>query len=286
MEQWDTTFIPSFPVSWLINAAYPSLPCYPTQITAEQTIQSNNGNSAVKLEAKYCIDDGGVQQVYIGFLAYGNTNNPQLLHGIPYNQRPAQLNFYYKFNRVEVDTGFAKIVLRLLDSAGYAGQIIGEGKVSIINNTNIYTQITVPINYFLPDTPEIIQIVFSTSKTLTDLGYLNTIPGNGANIGTTLWIDDVTVSGGNTGKIENQEISSCKIYPNPFHDYSTITFENSKKENCTLKLYNSFGQLVRSYNDINADKIVIKRQNLTSGLYYFRLGTGKQTLTKGNLLIE
>ena len=286
MEQWDTTYIPSFPVSWLLNTAYPSLPCYPQQITAEQTNQGNKGSSAVKLEAKYCTDDCGVQQVYIGFLAYGNTNNPQLLHGIPYNQRPEQLNFYYKFNRVEVDTGFAKIVLRLLDSAGYAGQIIGEGKVSIINNTNIYTQITVPINYFLPDTPEIIQIVFSTSKTLTDLGYLNTIPGNGANIGTILWIDDVTVSGGNMDVIENQEISCCKIYPNPFHDYSTITFENSKKENCALTLYNSVGQLVRSFNDIKADKIRIERQNLKSGLYYFRLCTGKQTLAKGNLLIE
>jgi hypothetical protein len=80
--------------------------------------------------------------------------------------------------------------------------------------------------------------------------------------------------------------NSFKLYPNPTTQFATLEFDNSKKENCILTLYNSIGQLVRTINDITSDKVIIERQSLTSGLYFFRLDNGKQTIAKGKLIIE
>ena len=80
--------------------------------------------------------------------------------------------------------------------------------------------------------------------------------------------------------------NNFKLYPNPTIQFATLEFDNSKKENCILSLYNSIGQTVRSIYDITSDKVIIERQSLPSGLYFFRLDNGKQTIAKGKLIIE
>ena len=290
LENWDTNNYPTIPVNWLTNANFMSLPCSPLLLTAEQTNESNSGNWAVKLEEISCIEDGAGEQIYMGFLAYGNNiNYPNIAYGLPFDQRPKQLNFYYKFKSIDTDTGFAKVVLRLLDMNGNAGQIIGEGKVSIINNTNVYTYMTVLINYFLPDSPEIIQIVFATSKTLADQenGPLKTTRSYGADIGTTLWIDDISVSGGSLGVAASQEKNSyCSIFPNPIRDFAAISFKNQKNENYTLKIFNGQGQLVKTICNIISNQVILDRKNLANGLYYFQLLSSNQSIYSGRFIIE
>ncbi|MEN9332655.1 MAG: hypothetical protein RLZZ94_1745 [Bacteroidota bacterium] len=286
MEDWDTTFTP-FPSNWLTNEFYAALPCNPfVPITAERTNDKNSGVWAAKLESKDCIDDTGVPQIYIGYLAYGNTSNPNMAHGIPYNQRPDNLHFYYKFNSVGTDTGFAKIVLRHLDTLGNAGQIIGEGEISIINDVNVYTPVTIPINYFMNDTPEIIQIVFSTSKTIADNDYfpLNTSLGNGANIGTTLWIDDVTLSGGTLGLIENQRIYSFTVFPNPFSS-QLVMQTNFNMKKAELFVDNIFGQTVKHVSNISGVSFTLLRENLPNGIYFLRLSDGNDKIITSEKII-
>ena len=286
MEDWDTTFFPPYPVNWLTNSFFASLPCSPEPFTAESTNDSYSGCCAIQLEAKDCIDDMFNQQVYIGFLAYGNTANPNLAHGMPYNQRPTHLNFYYKFYQVGSDTGFAKITLRLLDSAGYAGQIVGEGKASIINDTNAYTLMSVPVNYSLPNTPEIMQIVFSTSKTLADKEYfsLNTTPGNGANIGTILWIDDVNIVQNPTNVYSTSvETTAIKIYPNPNTGEFVIEMSISKVQDIEIKLFNVMGQVIYSENLKRFKGEYLKRINtkgLSTGVYQLQIKTGYGEVNK------
>jgi len=77
-----------------------------------------------------------------------------------------------------------------------------------------------------------------------------------------------------------------KLYPIPFTQTATLEFENSKNENCSLTIYNLLGEEVRSINDITADKVIIERQNLSTGLYFFRLATGSRTKAKGKFIIE
>ncbi|MBP8034388.1 MAG: T9SS type A sorting domain-containing protein [Bacteroidia bacterium] len=101
---------------------------------------------------------------------------------------------------------------------------------------------------------------------------------------------------GNNGKIiyrsgvtsifENQQQNIFSIYPNPTTQNATLEFDNSKLENCSLTLYDSRGQLVRTINNIKTNTIEIERQNLANGLYFFQLNSETKNLATGKLKLE
>lgn len=102
------------------------------------------------------------------------------------------------------------------------------------------------------------------------------------------FIDDVSLtlcdsSASVKGYYENALV---KIFPNPFTHKTTLQFDNSKKENCTLLVYNIHGQVVRTITKITKDQVEIERLNLVSGLYYYQLHTDKQVVATGKLMIE
>jgi len=89
-----------------------------------------------------------------------------------------------------------------------------------------------------------------------------------------------------SGVSGNHIIKNFNIYPNPTNENAILEFENSNKENCTLRLYDRHGQPVRTIINIRSDKVEIDRQNLQSGLYFFQLQTDKQIIATGKLTIE
>jgi hypothetical protein len=60
------------------------------------------------------------------------------------------------------------------------------------------------------------------------------------------------------------------ISPNPFATELTVN-SNVGLQNATFKLYNCQGRLVREINNLNGQKITIKRESLSSGLYFAQL---------------
>lgn len=86
-------------------------------------------------------------------------------------------------------------------------------------------------------------------------------------------------------EISNVDLS-INIYPNPTNEITTLVFDNSKKENRTLTLYDIQGRLVRIITDITEDKVIIETKILTSGLYFLQLRTDKQIIATGKLIIE
>lgn len=80
--------------------------------------------------------------------------------------------------------------------------------------------------------------------------------------------------------------NNFKLYPNPTNKFATLEFDNSKKESCNLTIYNVFGQIVRTIKEITTDKVIIERQNLTNGLYFFRIDAESKTIATGKLIIE
>ena len=75
------------------------------------------------------------------------------------------------------------------------------------------------------------------------------------------------------------------IYPNPFSDKATITF-NRRVVNGELGLYNSLGQKMRDYKINHQDHIEIQREVLKSGIYFFTLIEESMIVSKGKLIIE
>ncbi len=73
---------------------------------------------------------------------------------------------------------------------------------------------------------------------------------------------------------EIQELSphslSLDISPNPFHDKATLTIQGGSK-NTLLNIYDINGQKVRSISTDNRQEIIISRDNLASGIYFYEL---------------
>ncbi|MCF6359201.1 MAG: T9SS type A sorting domain-containing protein [Cyclobacteriaceae bacterium] len=76
------------------------------------------------------------------------------------------------------------------------------------------------------------------------------------------------------------------VYPNPFNDFTTIKFDNPTNQLYTLKLFNSLGKNVRVISNISTGKIIIRRNNLKSGVYSFQLQSGSKVYASGKLVIE
>jgi len=80
--------------------------------------------------------------------------------------------------------------------------------------------------------------------------------------------------------------NSFKIYPNPFKQYTILEFENQKDEKYKLSIYNSFGQLIFSKDNIVTGKIKIERNEMTAGMYFFQLQKDRQIITTGKFIVE
>ncbi len=85
-------------------------------------------------------------------------------------------------------------------------------------------------------------------------------------------------------EVYNKNRATVKIYPNPFNDKTTLSFENKDKSNYTLKIFNISGQQVREIQNIHSDKVILKKEQLKKGLYLVELN-GKKNYS-GKLFIQ
>ncbi|HKR05699.1 MAG TPA: T9SS type A sorting domain-containing protein [Bacteroidia bacterium] len=87
------------------------------------------------------------------------------------------------------------------------------------------------------------------------------------------------------------EISSynnqVKIYPNPFNESTQIIFENPGREKYTMKILDVTGRELRCIKEIVSDKILIRKENLSHGLYFIELinDNGKASY-KGKIIVK
>ena len=81
--------------------------------------------------------------------------------------------------------------------------------------------------------------------------------------------------------------SRSVVYPNPFPKEATIKiYSNEKIRKAELLIYDIYGNKVRSIVGINSNEVKIDRQNMSSGIYLYRItGNGNLILT-GKLIVE
>lgn len=208
----------------------------------------------------------------------------------------------------------APSTVRCLETDGtniYAGTL-GSGMFISSNNGASWSQVTngIPITNFVYNITSIGTTLLAASHDVfhsSDSGATWTIFMNGINTtcpyGVAGFLETSSyvfcgIEGGCAGSVfridKNQVISGIEtkgqniffsVFPNPTNQTATLKFNNSTKDNFTLTLFDSKGNLMRTVHNITADKVEIDRQNLTRGLYFFRLQSDKQ-IAIGKLTIE
>ena len=89
-----------------------------------------------------------------------------------------------------------------------------------------------------------------------------------------------------TGVPELQAAVTVKTYPNPFSDFTVLDPGKFYGEAYSLYLYNAQGQMVRATKGIISDAVKIERNELASGIYFYRLDGSKQVLANGKLIVH
>lgn len=92
---------------------------------------------------------------------------------------------------------------------------------------------------------------------------------------------------------KTKSISSFKLeqnYPNPFNPYTIINYSIPNNSYVKLTIYNSLGQivevLVNHYQTKGKYKIKFNSNNLTSGIYYYRIEVGEFTKSMKMVLLK
>ncbi len=67
-----------------------------------------------------------------------------------------------------------------------------------------------------------------------------------------------------------KESGQSIVYPNPFSETAILVFKNENHSATRLEIRNALGQLMRS-DKTSGDQFIIRKNNLTSGVYFYRL---------------
>jgi hypothetical protein len=76
------------------------------------------------------------------------------------------------------------------------------------------------------------------------------------------------------------------VSPNPFNEYTLLTFSNPDDELLTLRIYSTDGRLVQQYENISGESFRIEPKNLSEGVYFFVLSSDQKLFGTGKLISE
>ena len=81
-------------------------------------------------------------------------------------------------------------------------------------------------------------------------------------------------------------VNDCLVYPNPFTETTTLTFNNPSAASASLSIYNMQGQLMRSIEDITGNQVTVERDGLAAGMYFYRLQSDKGVIGQGKMTVK
>ncbi len=185
--------------------------------------------------------------------------------------------------------------------AAYQGKLVTLNNVNIVGASGNFAS---GANYTIADPSG--QIVFRTQ--FYDVDYIDTpVPTNNFSVkvicfqfNTTLQVAARSLE--DFGPVPNEDPSITPVitelignYPNPFNPETTIVFATDKADLVQIDIYNQKGQIVRSYEQVTPGKGIHqitwngtdnKGTSVGSGVYYFRMRSGKFSSTKKMILMK
>lgn len=166
----------------------------------QETSDVHSGNSALKLSTQQVVIPPVINETAPGICTNGtvNTQSEMVEGGDSFTSQPAAISFWYKASPVNQDEySFSAL---LIDEV--SGDTVGYAEASDTAIVSSYTEVVAPITYMSATPPTLLQIIFLPSNS------------NNPQIGSVLWVDDVTAVG-DVSSVSESELSDIFLYPNP-----------------------------------------------------------------------
>jgi len=101
------------------------------------------------------------------------------------------------------------------------------------------------------------------------------------------YVVELPVFGALSAVDNNNNSMQYQLFQNPLTEKSKLTFNNPEHKPFSFYLYNIQGKLIQTIENIQSDNITIDQNDLTSGIYLFRLISNDYTLAlNGKLIIR
>ncbi|MBL0287973.1 MAG: T9SS type A sorting domain-containing protein [Bacteroidetes bacterium] len=81
-------------------------------------------------------------------------------------------------------------------------------------------------------------------------------------------------------------VKSIKVFPNPFREKTQIILDSDELENPSLMLINMQGQIVKVISSINKNTFNIEREDLSNGMYLFKIMEGDKEVGNGKIIVQ
>jgi len=83
----------------------------------------------------------------------------------------------------------------------------------------------------------------------------------------------------------SNSLNELNVYPNPFSNY-TILKSSKPLQNATLSIYDVLGKEVKRLQNLNGTEIIINREDINSGMYFYDLIDSKGLIGRGKMIVE
>jgi hypothetical protein len=88
-------------------------------------------------------------------------------------------------------------------------------------------------------------------------------------------------------KPAKEKLATVKVFPNPFSEQATFEIETEKNyQNMNLVIYNMMGQAVKTISSNGNNRMILNRDNLTSGVYFYQIQAEDLILDSGKLMLK
>lgn len=240
-------------------------------VTVSKTTDVVSGTYAARLETKKL----GTLLVS-GLLASGNFNlsTTSLKRGQPFTDKPTHLKGFYKYTPVSGDS--CAVAIELSKWKNNSHYIVADASLVTNVGSTQYQPFDLQLNYYdLLETPDSITIVFSSSAEGDNFQ---------GQVGSTLYIDNVSLDYTQTGLGNQVNNSFSNIYPNPAS--SELFLDLTKNtSSVTFSLYNTEGNLL-SKTDFQSQNNRFELSKYAAGMYFYILQNEKGEQMSGKLDIR
>ncbi|MFZ1333608.1 MAG: T9SS type A sorting domain-containing protein [Flavobacteriales bacterium] len=232
-EDWSDVYVED-PDNWFTY----NLPAQSLGVTpVVKSTDAFAGNFSAQLSN--IMGDGGTIP---GFITNGTVGSEGFSNGVPYAAQPTLFTGHYKYSPVDMDTAYVSVTFF------QNGNVIGANAMAIFDPATAWTAISLPLN--LTGVPDTMQFIAFT----------------GQNAGSTLWLDELDLSGGTVG-LDELEQSTWHVYPSPAQDQLYIA-NNTNAPLERIRLLSTNGTLVHvGSNTPTFGTTALDVSRLSAGIY-------------------